>query len=91
VIGKTVKAEPASITAKVKNAEKLSGLASWPVAISYFDKAKEKEDSLPVYEIAFRYYANGVSENLVIDYGEFSIKGALKEIEFHEAPKCEGK
>ena len=91
VIGKAVKAEPASIAAKVKNAEKLAGLASWPVAISYFDKSKEKEDSLPVYEIAFRYFANGVSENLVIDYGEFSINGALKEIEFHETPKCEAK
>lgn len=91
VIGKTVKGEPASITAKVKNAEKLTGLTSWPVAISYFDKSKEKEDSLPVYEISFRYYANGVSENLVIDYGEFSIKGALKEIEFYDVPKCEGK
>jgi EipB-like len=91
VIGKAIKSEPASIKAKVKNAEKLTGLTSWPVAISYFDKAKEKEDSLPVYEIAFRYYANGVSENLVIDYGDFSINGALKEIEFHEAPKCEAK
>ena len=89
VIGKAVKTAPASITDKVKNSERLGGLSSWPVSISYFDKAKEKEDSLPVYEIAFRYYANGVSENLVIDYGDFSIKGALKEIEFYEAPKCD--
>ena len=89
VIGKVVKIEPASITAKVKNAERLGGLSSWPVSISYFDKAKEKEDALPVYEIAFRYYANGVSENLIIDYGDFSIKGALKEIEFYETPKCD--
>ena len=91
VIGKAVKVPPASITAKVKNADKLGGLQSWPVSISYFDKAKEKEDSLPVYEIAFRYYANGVSENLMIDYGDFSISGALKEIEFYDTPKCEGK
>jgi hypothetical protein len=84
VIVKAVKAEPASITAKVKNSEKLAGLPSWPVSISYFDKAKENEDSLPVYEIAFRYFANGVSENLMIDYGDFSISGARKEIEFYE-------
>jgi EipB-like len=90
VIGKPVKAAPVSIAAKVKNADKLSGLASWPVSISYFDKSKEKEDSLPVYEIAFRYFTNGVSENLVIDYGDFSIMGALKEIEFYEMPKCDG-
>ena len=89
VLGKAIKAEPVSIAAKVKNAEKLTGLSSWPVSISYFDKSKEKEDSLPVYEIAFRYFANGVSENLVIDYGDFSIHGALKEIEFYDMPKCE--
>lgn len=91
VIGKAIKIAPASITDKVKNAEKLADLSSWPVAISYFDKAKEKEDSLPVYEIAFRYYANGVSENLKIDYGDFTINGALKEIEFYDTPKCDGK
>ena len=91
VIGKKIAAPPASVTAKVKNAEKLAGIPSWPVAISYFDKSKDKEDSLPVYEIAFRYYANGVSENLMIDYGDFSINGALKEIEFYEPPKCDGK
>jgi hypothetical protein len=89
VLGKSVKGEPVSIAAKVKNAEKLKGMTSWPVSISYFDKSKEKEDSLPVYEIAFRYFANGVSENLVIDYGDFSIQGALKEIEFYDTPKCE--
>ena len=89
VLGKAVKGEPVSIAAKVKNAEKLKGMSSWPVSISYFDKSKEKEDSLPVYEIAFRYFANGVSESLVIDYGDFSIRGALKEIEFYDQPKCE--
>jgi hypothetical protein len=89
VLGKSVKGEPVSIAAKVKNADKLKGMTSWPVSISYFDKSKEKEDSLPVYEIAFRYFANGVSENLVIDYGDFSIQGALKEIEFYDTPKCE--
>lgn len=91
VIGKKVAAPPASVTAKVKNADKLTGIASWPMSISYFDKTKDKEDSLPVYEIAFRYYANGVSENLMIDYGDFSINGALKEIEFYDAPKCDGR
>ena len=89
VLGKAIKTEPVSIAAKVKNAEKLLGMSSWPVSISYFDKSKEKEDSLPVYEIAFRYFANGVSENLVIDYGDFSIQGSLKEIEFYDMPKCE--
>jgi EipB-like len=89
VIGRAVTAAPASSITKIKNWERLNGLASWPVTISYFEKGKEKEDSLPVYEISFRYYANGVSENLAIDYGDFAIKGALKEIEFYDAAKCD--
>jgi hypothetical protein len=89
VIGRQLTAEPAGVKAKVKNAERLAGVVSWPVSISYFDQGKEKEDSLPVYEISFRYYANGVSENLLIDYGDFSIKGALKDIEFTETARCE--
>ena len=90
IIGKPITTPPASIEAKVKNANALAGLASWPVTISYYDKSKDKEDALPVYEIAFRYFANGVSENLMIDYGDFSITGALKEIEFYDTPKCDG-
>jgi hypothetical protein len=89
LIGRQLTSDPVGMSGKVKNVEKLKGMASWPVSISYFEQGKEKEDALPVYEIAFRYYANGVSESLVIDYGEFSIKGALSEIEFYDAPKCE--
>ena len=46
------------------------------------------QDSLPTFEIAFRFYANGVSRRLFIDYGDFAIRGELKEIEFLEPSKC---
>jgi hypothetical protein len=73
----------------VKNADKLKNVSSWPMTISYFDKGKDRTDSLPVYEISFLFLENGVSDNLVIDYGEFSIKGSLTSIELYEPSMCE--
>jgi hypothetical protein len=77
--------------AAVAAAERLDGMVSWPVSISYFDPAKEMQDGLPAYELAFLYFDNGVSRRLFIDYGDFSIRGTLKEITFLEPAKCEVK
>jgi EipB-like len=66
----------------VKNAEVLETLPSWPVSISYYEKGSDKQDAAPAYELAFLFFENGVTRKLVIDYGEFSIKGDLKEITF---------
>ena len=75
--------------ASVKNADKLDALASWPVAISYFEPGNERKDSPPSYELAFRFYENGVSTKLHIDYGEFSINGELSELNFLEPTRCD--
>ena len=50
--------------------------------------SKNKVDAPPAYELSFRYYENGVTTDLKIDYGEFAIKGDLKDITFHDAGKC---
>ena len=66
----------------VPNADQLAGLASWPVAIGYFEPGPRKADAVPTYELAFRFYENGVSSRLYIDYGDFAIRGDLKELTF---------
>lgn len=73
----------------IKNGDVLDRQASWPVSISYFEPGTDKKDAVPSYELAFRFYDNGVSTKLVIDYGEFAIKGELKELAFLDAPKCD--
>ncbi len=75
----------------VKNAERLDKLASWPVSLSYFDKNNDKSDSGPSYELAFLFFENGVSQRLFIDYGDFSIRGALRDLTFLDSPPCEKK
>lgn len=75
----------------VSNAEVLDQLEAWPVSIGYFEPGSDKTDAVPVYELTFLFFENGVSRNLFIDYGEFAIRGVLKEIVFHTPSKCEQK
>jgi hypothetical protein len=76
------------LPAKLTNADKLEELSSWPIAIGYFEPGPSKLDALPTYELSFRFYENGVSSRLYIDYGDFAIRGELKELTFLEEGKC---
>jgi hypothetical protein len=64
----------------------LDDLDSWPVSIGYFDP--KGGDLTPSYQIDFRLYANGVSRELFIDYGDFSIHGTLASLEYLKAGEC---
>ena len=88
VIGKRVEPGAVANTASLKNGERLAQFASWPMAISYFEGGKSNEDSPPAYELSFRYFENGISNDLKIDYGEFAIQGTMKELEFLPVSKC---
>ncbi len=77
--------------AEVKNAERLKGLRAWPVSIAYFEQGAGRSDALPVYELGFLMFENGVSRKLHIDYGGFALSGELREITFHSPTKCERK
>ena len=64
----------------------LGELLSWPVSIGYFEA--KGGDLTPSYQIDFRLYENGVSRELLIDYGDFSIHGTLTSLEYLKAPEC---
>jgi hypothetical protein len=86
-IGKMMK--PGSDEAKLEPAakeKKLGELASWPVSIGYFEP--KAGDLTPSYQIDFRLYENGVSRDLLIDYGDFSIHGTLTSLEYLKAKAC---
>lgn len=88
VIGPRADAGSMKVPPKVANGEKLDGLASWPIAIGYFEPGPARLDALPTYELSFRFYENGVSSRLYIDYGDFAIRGELKELTFLDVGKC---
>jgi hypothetical protein len=71
---------------KVARDEKLGELPSWPISIGYFDLADG--DLTPSYQIDFRLYENGVSRDLLIDYGEYTVEGKLSSLEYLKETKC---
>ena len=85
VIGKLEKAENSD--------PELPALASlgkdtyWPVDIAYFDEAKEGGEELPEYRISFKMHKNGLTRDLLMDYGDFSMKGKLVNLSLFEKPK----
>jgi hypothetical protein len=76
---------------RVKDADALDQLEAWPISIGYFEPRSDHSDAVPVYELSFLFFENGVSRDLYIDYGEFAIRGELKEITFLAPSKCEKK
>ncbi len=64
----------------------LSALPSGRVHIAFFDRSTASET--PTYEIGMRYWANGVADAMVMDFGEFSMDGALDQFELHAPAKC---
>jgi len=65
---------------------KLASDKIWPVTIAYFDD-KENQEGLPVYRINFKLYRNGITRDLTMDYGDFSMKGKLVNLQVFDQPK----
>ena len=57
----------------------LAGMVSWPVRIAFC--ASRPDATLPEYEVAFRLYANGITTDFEIDYGNFALSGTLERLE----------
>lgn len=58
----------------------LAGLAKdkfWPVDIAYFDQESAGGEEVPQYRISFKLHENGLTRDLVMDYGDFSMTGKL--------------
>jgi hypothetical protein len=50
-------------------------MQAWPVRLSYFDPLEA--DSTPSFEVSYTLDSNGVSDDLRLDYGSFSLRGEL--------------
>lgn len=72
-------------TYKGVGASALASLASWPVRVAYH--LPESPDAVPRYEVAYRMFENGVATDVILDYGDFALKGALLQLD-HIKPGC---
>lgn len=89
-IGKQLRTQPQPAKRVTgKNVERMDNSTAWPVSIAYYETKSDNRDAVPVYELSFLFLENGVSRNLLIDYGDFAIQGDLKEIDFLEPSKCD--
>ena len=59
---------------------------SWSVQMAFF--ALAQESATPDYEITVRLYANGVIDEMLIDYGDFVMAAELAELEVLEPSGC---
>ncbi|MCV6546437.1 MAG: cell envelope integrity EipB family protein [Cohaesibacter sp.] len=67
----------------------LSGLRHWPVTIAYFERGKDKDEMVPIYEISMDLYENGVSAGIEIKYPDFSLTGSLSGLSILENETCD--
>lgn len=90
VIGQPIPAEREGSPDPSTSDEHMKSLKRWPVTVSYFDReAQQKEgEQTPVYAMAFELYENGVSRQLVLDYNDFVISGAMGKFDAKDSKPC---
>lgn len=84
VVGK--KTDAASDDPELSVLKGLAGDRYWPVDIAYFDLAEDGGEQLPDYRISFKLHENGLTRDLEMDYGDFSMKGRLVDLSVTDAP-----
>jgi hypothetical protein len=87
VVGKKTEAEKGD--PELPALAKLAKDKYWPVDIAYFDLSdKNSGEEVPAYRISFKLHENGLTRDLVMDYGDFSMTGKLVNLAlFDNAPK----
>ncbi len=87
-IGPAAASETLQRFAKEGETSRFAGVRSWPIAIAYFKPEAGHTDQLPMYEMFFRFHDNGITSELVIDHGDYRLKGELKELTLLEQSPC---
>lgn len=65
----------------------LNKLPYWPMTVSYYTEGAKGDDA-PLYQANFNMLENGVSTDLVLDYGTYALKGRLDKIEMLKVDNC---
>jgi hypothetical protein len=68
----------------------MKALTRWPVTVSYYDRDARARDGeqTPVYAMSFELFENGVSRQLMLDYNDFVISGALGKFDVKDSKPC---
>lgn len=58
----------------------------WPIRLAFFSMKAGVD--LPEYETTVHLLENGIARGLLLDYGNFKIRGSLDKVEFLPEPPC---
>jgi hypothetical protein len=61
-------------------------MPSWSVSLAYF--ALNNGESVPQHEIKMRLFANGVADDLIMDFEEFVVRARLTQVDLLPDPTC---
>ena len=87
-IGRQTKPGSGAVVSLAKGVADLDRVPSWPISVSYFPAGQTQGDTVPLYEMSYRFHDNGVTSSLRINHGNFAIVGELKELTYFEASPC---
>lgn len=90
MIGKRGTGAGDNLPANVPEAARLREQPYWPIATAYFERDADfdHKDQVPNYEMAAHFYENGVSTHLLMNYGDFTLRGELSELTFLPEEAC---
>jgi hypothetical protein len=88
VIGRPIPPTEKLPTDAAANRAELAGLTRWQTTISYFEPTETRGEQMPVYQISFELYENGLARDLLLDYGDFAVRGSLSALEIQTAKPC---
>ena len=81
VIGKPVTSPPSRAALKP-----MAGVKSWPVQFSTYSAGSPNAEL--IHRIGQRMYANGLTDEMIMDSGQFKLSARLKALEFGTRPNC---
>ena len=88
IIGSPIRPGDGKTLTHVANGDKLDRVPSWPVSISYFKPSQAHTDEIPLYEMWYRFHDNGITSAIVIDYGDYAVRGKLHDLTYLETSEC---
>jgi hypothetical protein len=88
-IGRLKEASVHATQLKSDGGEQLAKTKAWPTVISYYDQTLgENNEGVPSYEVAVEMFENGVSGDMLIDYGDYSLDARLAKLELKPYGMC---
>ena len=77
-------ADERSGTSGARRGSRAKSTGRWTSPIS--TRRNEGGEELPEYRISFKLHENGLTRDLVMDYGDFSMKGKLVDLKTFDQP-----